>query len=407
MAVTIGELLRSLGAQLRQSSETGSLDSQVLVAHYMQKSRSWVLAHPEVNLDQPQYDRIKKAAHRLLQGEPLPYVIGHWEFFGMDFDLTPAVLIPRPETELLVGKALEWLRQHPKRRKVVDIGTGSGCIGLSLARHLPGLSLLMTDISPEALEIARSNAEKHHLTKNIELKRADLLEAIDRPFDLICANLPYIPTSLLLTLPAAEREPTLALDGGESGTRMIKKLLEQANNLLVCGGLLLLEIESSQGETVTSMARSIFPFSRISMDQDLAGHDRCVEIERPNLIVHLCHRQDWRQAQQNGVLRNASLQNEGFIHCSQPEQILEVANRFYRGLPDLTLLWLDPDKVSVEIRWETADGVQFPHIYGPINLEAIIDATSLNPDPDGTFRSIQLPDQGKTVSDTPGRIGDQ
>ena len=297
MAVTIGELLNSLGAQLHQSSETANLDSQVLIAHCMQKSRSWVLAHPEAILDQAQYARIKRAVHRLLQGEPLPYVIGHWEFYGMDLDLTPAVLIPRPETELLVDKAIEWLRQHSKRRKVVDVGTGSGCIGLSLARHLSDLQLMMTDISPEALKIARSNAKKHQLTKNIELKQADLLDGIDQPFDLICANLPYIPTSILLKLPVAKREPFLALDGGVTGTHLISKLLEQSSNLLVYGGLLLMEIESSQGEAVKSMARSIFPFSQISVDQDLAGHDRCIEIERPNLIVHLSHRRDWQQAQ--------------------------------------------------------------------------------------------------------------
>ena len=392
MAFTIGELLKSLNAQLSQSSETSSLDSQVLVAHYMQKSRSWVLTHPEVNLDQAQYDRIQQAALRLQQGEPLPYVIGHWEFYGIDFNLTPAVLIPRPETELLVDKALEWLRQHPKRLNVLDVGTGSGCIGLSLARQLPDLTVLMTDISQEALEIALSNAKKHHLTNNIELIQADLLKAIDRPFDLICANLPYIPTSILLTLPVAQREPRLALDGGVTGASMIKKLLEQSSNRLICGGLLLLEIESSQGEAVKSLAQSIFPLSRINVYKDLAGHDRCVEIERPNLIVHLCHRRDWEQAQQTGVFHSASLKNEGFIHCSQPEQLPEVANRFYRGLPDMALLWLDPDKVSAEIRWESADGIQFPHIYGPINLEAVNYVTSMNPDPDGIYRTIQLPE---------------
>jgi release factor glutamine methyltransferase len=391
MEITIGELLKNLVSRLQQTSETASLEAQVLIAHVMNQSRAWVLAHTEAIVDPACYQRVIQAADRLQQGEPLPYIIGHWEFYGMDFELTPAVLIPRPETELLVERAIHWLQPHPSRRKAVDVGTGSGCLGLSLARHVADLQLLMTDISPEALQIARRNADKHGLSHNIKFRQADLLSGIDQPFDLICANLPYIPTSMLAQLPIARQEPQLALDGGPDGTRLIVRLLEQAGKLLVSGGLLLMEIEASQGEAVKSMAKENFPLSSVKLLQDLAGRDRCVEIQRLGQIVHLCHRLDWQEAQREGIFRSASLETEGFIHCSQPEQVVEVANRFYRGMHEPVLLWLDPDKVKAEIRWESAGGIQFPHIYGPINLEAVISVRSMDFEPDGSYLPIQLP----------------
>jgi uncharacterized protein (DUF952 family) len=119
--------------------------------------------------------------------------------------------------------------------------------------------------------------------------------------------------------------------------------------------------------------------------------DRCVEIERPNQIIHLCQRVAWHDAQRKGMYQGNSLEKEGFIHCSQPDQILEVANRYYQGVQDLILLWIDPDRVSAEIRWEQSDNALFPHIYGPIDLDAVIVVTDLVPDIDGTYRVFQLP----------------
>ena len=134
---------------------------------------------------------------------PLPYVLGRWEFYGLEFIVTPEVLIPRPETELLVETALSLIRQADSAiRTCIDIGTGSGCIAVALALHAPSLALTATDISPEALAIAHANAEKHGVAGRIELHTADLLDCsalADRRFDLLVANLPYIPTSTLRT----------------------------------------------------------------------------------------------------------------------------------------------------------------------------------------------------------------
>ena len=391
MEITIQEILPQLSKQLHPFSETATLDVQVLVADYLDKSRTWILTHPEASINNTQYNKIIRAVNRMEHGEPLPYVIGHWEFYGLDFHLTPSVLIPRPETELLVERSIKWLRRHPPQHKVVDVGTGSGCIGIVLAKNIPDLRLLLTDISPKALEVAKVNAEKFGLLDRLELLQADLLDGVPGPFALICANLPYIPTQRLMKLPVAEREPRLALDGGLSGTEVISRLLEQAKGQLVSGGLMLLEIESSQGDDVKILARAHYPVSKVQILKDLAGLDRCVEIERPNLIIHLCQRQEWLKSQEQGTYRSKSFEQEGFIHCSQPEQILEVANRYYQGIPDLILLWLTPDRLTSEIRWESADGAHFPHIYGPINLDALISVSDLKPDLDGIYRVIQFP----------------
>ena len=151
--------LLQLTLQLKIISESPNLDAQVLLAHILQKPRSWVLAHPEVELNAEQDEALQIALTQLQQDIPLPYVIGHWEFFGLDFIVTPDVLIPRPETEELVEKALEWLRDK-KDAHVLDMGTGSGCIPISLARNAPDLSLVAVDRSSAALEIARQNAAK-------------------------------------------------------------------------------------------------------------------------------------------------------------------------------------------------------------------------------------------------------
>ncbi len=391
MNISIQECLNLVYQQLHQTSETATLDAQVLLAHYLEKSRSWLLAHPDARIPKTQFNTIIQASSRLVHGEPLPYVIGHWEFYGLDFQLTQAVLIPRPETELIVERAINWLHLHPDRRKAVDVGTGSGCIGITLAKNIPDLHVILTDISPDAVDVAHRNANNYKLVDRLEFIQADLLDGVSESFDLICANLPYIPTTLLNTLTVGKREPTLALDGGLNGILVISRLLKQARNYLTPGGLLLLEIESSQGLEVKALAESHYPISKVQIIKDLASMDRCLQIEEPNLLLHVCPREEWLQAQQVGKFQDRSLYQDGFIHCSQPEQILDVANRFYQGIPNLVLLWLDPRKLNSKIHWEFTDGILFPHIYGPINQEAVIRVTDFKPEADGFFRSLPQP----------------
>lgn len=390
--------LADLSARLASLSDTPALEAQVLLAHILQMPRAWVLAHLEVELSPAQQQELERSAARLEHGEPLPYIVGHWEFYGLDFLVTPAVLIPRPETELLVERALDWLRAHPACRWAADIGTGSGCIAIALAARIPDLQVLAIDFSPQALEVAQQNAAHHGVAERITFLQADLLDLpaghSPRPFDLIAANLPYIPTSTLVELSVSRFEPKLALNGGEDGLDLIRHMLQQAPASLSPHGCLLLEIEARQGESARALAQAAFPQATVKVLPDLAGHDRLVAVElpgsnQPQYLVHLCTRSAWDAAQQEGSYQPVSLAAEGFIHLSRPDQILNVANAFYRGLRDAILLWIDPTKLQAELRWEPVEAADvFPHLYGPLNLDAVISASDFNPDQDGIFRSV-------------------
>jgi release factor glutamine methyltransferase len=283
---TVGETLVELTASLETSSETPELDAQVLTAFLMEKPRSWLLAHPDANINANLHITLEKSLSRLLAGEPLPYILGHWEFFGMDFLLTPDVLIPRPETEIIVEHAIAWLdermhRENEKRElRVIDVGTGSGCITIALAVHHPSISITATDLSHAALEVARSNSAKHHVSDRIDFTEGDLFP--DRgsadPYALIISNPPYIPSSILKDNPSLCREPALALDGGPDGLVTSRRILKEGSSRISRGGALMIEIESSSGAAMLALAGEAYPQARIQLHQDLAGHDRLLEI---------------------------------------------------------------------------------------------------------------------------------
>lgn len=284
--------LAEISRRFNGRSETPALDAQTLLVHVSGKSRAWVLAHPEVVLPSEVETAMTQALHRLEAGEPLPYIIGHWEFYGLDFLVTEAVLIPRPETELLVEQALAWLRavrnqaSAPIPFRAVDVGTGSGCIAIALARHAPGLPIVAIDLSMPALQVAQRNARRHDLLNRIAFVQGDLLSPLSpsagrQPgFNLICANLPYIPEAELKFLTVANREPHLALSGGGDGLVVIRRLLEMAPAYLAQKGLLLLEIEASSGPATLGLARQAFPDARIQLLNDLAGRHRFIWIEK-------------------------------------------------------------------------------------------------------------------------------
>lgn len=287
MTQTLGETLANKTKNLL--ADLNERDAQLLLAHVMGRPRTWLLAHLDAPLTPAEADAANQAFARLEAGEPLPYLLGHWEFFGMDFDITPDVLIPRPETELMVEKAIKWLAASPERRTVADVGTGSGIIAVTIAMHVPDATILATDISPKALKVARLNAEKFHVHHRIEFLECDLLpeskvkgQTSDlRPatFDLLCANLPYIPTQTLRDLPIFGREPTLALDGGEDGLDLYRRLLSIAPDWLAPDGMILLELEATQGIKALNLAYDAFSEANIQLHQDLAGHDRLLQIQ--------------------------------------------------------------------------------------------------------------------------------
>jgi release factor glutamine methyltransferase len=270
--------------RLASLSDTPDLDASALIAHIINKPRTWVMAHPELTLTTEQQTQLDESLTRLEKDEPFPYVLGHWEFFGLDFDVTPDVLIPRPETELLVEKAIVWLQESKVRRTIVDVGTGSGAIAVSLAVNVPDADILATDISSKALQVAKRNSEKLGASNNIEFVECDLLpppktfENRHLPFDLICANLPYIPTRTLSHLSVFGREPTVALDGGADGLDLFRRLLNIAPDWLAPNALILLEIEATLGVQVLNLAYDMFDQAEIYLHQDLTGRDRLLEI---------------------------------------------------------------------------------------------------------------------------------
>ena len=275
---TVGTTLTRLQARLELISATPALDAQLLLGHLLERSRTWLLAHPDELISSGISEKLEALVSRLEGGQPLPYLLGHWEFFGLDLEVTPDVLIPRPETELLVENALAWLRDKPNARRFVDVGCGSGCIGIALVVNIPDLTGVCLDISPAALEVARRNAARHGVDARLEFLCTDLLSAPGH-FNLIVANLPYIATSTMVRLPIYGHEPTLALDGGPDGMVVIRRLLDQVPGRLLPGGLLLMETEASAGKATLTLAQEKFPNARFCLLPDLAGHDRLLEVQ--------------------------------------------------------------------------------------------------------------------------------
>lgn len=283
MTVSLGNWLHAAIQLLSVSSERPMAEAQWLAAYGLERGRAWVAARPEVILDGEQQRRLDDLLQRRVAGEPLPYILGEWEFYGLRLRVSPAVLIPRPETELLVEDGLAWLAENPNRRRAADVGTGSGCIAAALATRVQDLRFVAVDFSRAALRVAGENFATLGLTGRVNLVQGDLLSALVGPFDLVCANLPYIPWSTLTELAVAKTEPLLALDGGEDGLRLIDALLRDAKRWMSPGGLMLLEIEQGQGDAAVALAKQLLGEQvEVKLVRDLAGLAREVWIRWRN-----------------------------------------------------------------------------------------------------------------------------
>ncbi|MFL6438580.1 MAG: peptide chain release factor N(5)-glutamine methyltransferase [Terriglobales bacterium] len=226
------------------------LDAESLAMHFLGRDRAYLYAHPELELSCHELSDYSALIERRASGEPLQYITGHQEFWGMDLRVTPSVLIPRPETEHAVEAALELLRgiQSPR---VIDVGTGSGCIALALALELPQAEVEAVDISAEALVVAYGNAERLGLAARIDFGRSDLLDmhlSAGPAFDMVISNPPYVGENEAdkLQIEVREHEPLCALFGGEEGLDVYRRLIPQATEVLKPGGWLVMEIGYSQ-----------------------------------------------------------------------------------------------------------------------------------------------------------------
>ena len=251
--------------------EEPRLEAELLLTRVLHKDRVYLYTHYEAPVNQQERDQYRELIKRRVKGEPTAYILGVKEFMSLEFSVSPAVLIPRPETELLVEKALEILSLR-QSGAVCDIGTGSGAIAVSIAYYAPYADVKAVDISVAALEIARQNAERYGV--NIDFFHGDLLEPFgEERFDLIVANLPYISKVEYQSLSPEVRlfEPELALLGGEDGLELYRKLISVAGNHLKPQGYILLEIGAAQGEAAQEMLTG---FVQVELIQDYAGYDR-------------------------------------------------------------------------------------------------------------------------------------
>lgn len=260
---------------------TPRLDAEILLAEVLGQERSWLYTYPEKRLTLDQLEQFLGWLARREQREPVAYLTGHKEFFGLDFMVNQHVLIPRPETELLVETVSQKITKYPPKQPLfmADIGTGSGCIAVALAKHLPQATIWAVDISPQALEVAQHNARQHQVTDQITFLAGDLLASLGGPFDFIISNPPYVSeTELATTMPEVQHyEPHQALAAGPDGLAIIRRLLAQASKKLKPDGCLIFEIGASQGDGVVKMAGDYF--SGVKLIQDLAGLDRVVVVE--------------------------------------------------------------------------------------------------------------------------------
>jgi len=277
--VKIENALQLARSNLAGVSDNPLLDAQVLLAHLFRKPRSWVRAHPDYELKIGETEKFTQDINLLATGYPLAYLLGQQEFFGLSISVTPDVLIPRPETELLVETALHWLEENPHKIQIADIGVGSGCISAALAAHRFDLQIVATDISYTALLLAKRNFHKLGLLNQINLVQCDLLSALAVQFDLICANLPYIPANTLNGLQVGKSEPWIALEGGVDGLKYVRSMIASSPDFLSPGGALLCEIEASQGRAVLEISRTTFNNAQIAVLPDLAGRDRLLLIQ--------------------------------------------------------------------------------------------------------------------------------
>ena len=257
--LTVREALTRAAGQLSAHPDlrpTAVADATLLLLNTLALDRAALLAHPERPVDRDQQARYQRVLERRLAFEPIQYILGEQEFYGLTLRVTRDVLIPRPETELLVEAVLANLR-HDAPQRIVDVGTGSGAIAIALAHALPQASVTAVDLSREALALARENAAAHHVEQRIRFIESDLLAAIagEPPYDAVLSNPPYIRTTDGPSLhpQVRDHEPALALFAGPTGLEIYERLIPQAHALLQPGGLLALEIGHGQREAVAAL----------------------------------------------------------------------------------------------------------------------------------------------------------
>jgi release factor glutamine methyltransferase len=256
------------------------LESEILLMHVLKIDRVKLYTDIDNEMTSQQYEEYFALVQRRLNSEPSAYITGNREFYGLDFFVNPDVLIPRPETELLVEKTIDIANKR-SYRTVVDAGTGSGVVAICLALNLPDAVIYATDISASALEVASINCRKHNVEDRVTLLRGNLLEPLPEPVDIIVGNLPYVTDTDIQQVNTYGQEPDLALHGGTDGLEYIIAIVGQSVSKLLRGGSILLEVGQRQSQAAARQLKGIYPYGEVAIFRDLAGIERVVSLSLP------------------------------------------------------------------------------------------------------------------------------
>jgi release factor glutamine methyltransferase len=289
-------LARAIARLTTENVPSPRLNAELLLMFTLNSDRAYLFAHPERKLTAEEESSYEAALAERSRGVPAQYITGHQEFWGMDLIVTPAVLIPRPETEHVTETVLEIQTSGVRRQtsdqtypevrgprskvRIADVGTGSGCIALALAKELPDAEIHATDISPDALEVARANAARHQLDRRIHFRQADLLEGVKRDFDFVVSNPPYVGESEedQVQLEVRKFEPRNAVFAGPKGIEVIARLIPQARKILRPGGWLIMEISGTIAEEVRKLLEG---WQEVMIKPDLQSIPRVVQARKP------------------------------------------------------------------------------------------------------------------------------
>jgi len=285
---TIIDTINRAAAQLSAGGVPNArLDTELLVCHVLGRDRAWLLAHIRDGLDDERRRTFEQLIERRAGREPLQYITGRQEFWGLDFHVTPDVLIPRPETELIVEKALELAQGREKPLSFIDLCTGSGCIAVCLAKELPSARIFATDTSGKALVVARENARRHGLADRIRFFEGDLFAPLDEldvhdQVDIIVSNPPYVPSGdrPLLQPEVRDYEPAMALFAGPEGTTVHRRIIGKAHEFLKRRGVLIMEMGLGQVEALTRMIEETGAYGTPAILKDLAGIERVIVLKK-------------------------------------------------------------------------------------------------------------------------------
>lgn len=280
--VTINQILQDGARSLEGKSQTPLLDAQVLLAHTLGVERIYLIVNKDRILNKEEWEKYNGLLGERLQGVPVQYLVKNQEFMGLDFYVEEGVLIPRPDTEILVEKIISMIDQS-KSYNIADIGTGSGAITVSLGRFIKNSYIYSIDISEKALTIGKRNAENHGVASKISFLKGSIYQPLqdlklENKLDIIVSNPPYIPTKDIegLQVEVSKYEPKEALDGGADGLDFYRKIINEAHRYLKPGGLIALEVGHDQAEKIAELLNAKKCYTNIETTKDLAGIDRVV-----------------------------------------------------------------------------------------------------------------------------------